>query len=252
MNNKLQSFAKVLLKEQYDEYLKLLHLFRNEDKKTFAFQYRKMLEKGLYDVDSYYNDLSEVDILLCFAILSRRMAIIDWSGEEYPGQVKRSITMMLKHYGIERFLWNTKKFEESLDWDKVRRGDYLPLLFRAMNVQLNKAGFSIAFCDIQSDSFYYAVLPVAEFIQFDNMDFENYMTIISPKIYNIYLADKGNEFPKIMLYLKKKFSVPLSDVKEFCSRDKILLGIGNSIIVDEYRKQIEQLGGKIEAEEIDR
>ena len=34
---------------------------------------------------------------------------IDWSGEEYSGQVKRSITMMLKNYGIERFLWDTKK-----------------------------------------------------------------------------------------------------------------------------------------------
>lgn len=28
--------------------------------------------------------------------------------------------------------------------------------------------------------------------------------------------------------------------------------LGNSIIVDEYRKEIEQLGGKIETEEIDR
>ena len=58
-------------------------------------------------------------------------------------------------------------------------------------------------------------------------ELDDYLTIISPKIYNIYLADKGNELPKIMLYLKKKFSVPLSEIKEFCSRDKILLGIGN-------------------------
>ena len=56
----------------------------------------------------------------------------------------------------------------------------------------------------------------------------------------------------LFIALKKKFSVPLSEIKEFCSRDKILLGIGNSIIVDEYRKEIEQLGGKIETEEIDR
>ena len=57
---------------------------------------------------------------------------------------------------------------------------------------------------------------------------------------------------KLRFKKKKKFSVPLSEIKEFCSRDKILLGIGNSIIVDEYRKEIEQLGGKIETEEIDR
>ena len=250
MNNKLQSFAKVLLKEQYDEFMKMVQLF-NVDRRTFVSKHRKMFEKGWYDIDSEDNALNEVDVMLCFAIASRRMAIADWSGEEYPGQIKRSITMMLKHYGIERFLWDTKKFEASLDWDKIRRGDYLPLLFRAMNKRLNKDGYSITFCDTKSDCFHYAVLPTTEFVQFDNAELEDYLTIISPKIYNIYLADKGKEFPKIMLYLKKKFSVPLNEIKEFCSKDKILLGIGNSIIVDEYRKEIEKLGGKIEAEEID-
>ena len=121
-----------------------------------------------------------------------------------------------------------------------------------MNKQLNRGGYSIVFCDTKSDCFRYAILPTAEFVQFENTELDDYLTIISPKIYNISLADKGNELPKIMLYLKKKFSVPLSEIKEFCSRDKILLGIGNSIIVDEYRKEIEQLGGKIETEEIDR
>lgn len=248
MDNKLQSFTKVLLKEQYDEFLKMIQLF-NVDKRTFILKHRKMFEKGWYDIDSDDNELSEVDIMLCFAITSRRMAVIDWSGEEYPGQVKRSITMMLKHYGIEHFLWNTKKFEASLDWEKIHRGDYLPLLFRDMNMQLNKDGYAIVFCDIKSDCFRYAILPISEFVQFENTELGDYLTIISPKIYNIYLVDKGYEFPKIMLYLKKKFSVPLSEIKEFCSKDKILLGIGNSIIVDEYRKEIEKLGGKIEVEE---
>ena len=66
-----------------------------------------------------------------------------------------------------------------------------------------------------------------------NTELDDCLTIISPKIYNIYLTDKGNELSKIMLYLKKKFSVPLSEIKQFCLRDKILLGIGNSIIVDD-------------------
>ena len=122
MDNKLQSFTKVLLKEQYDEFLKMIQLF-NVDKRTFILKHRKMFEKGWYDIDSDDNELSEVDIMLCFAITSRRMAVIDWSGEEYPGQVKRSITMMLKHYGIEHFLWNTKKFEASLDWEKIHHSN---------------------------------------------------------------------------------------------------------------------------------
>lgn len=54
-----------------------------------------------------------------------------------------------------------------------------------------------------------------------------------------------------MLYLKRNFLFRY-EIKQFCLRDKILLGIGNSIIVDEYRKEIEELGGKIEVEEVDR
>ena len=97
MDSKLQLFAKVLLKERYDEFLEMIQSF-NIDKKTFILQHRKMFEKGWYDTSSEVNEFSEVDIMLCFAIASRRMAVIDWSGEEYPGQVKRSITMMLKNY----------------------------------------------------------------------------------------------------------------------------------------------------------
>lgn len=84
-----------------------------------------------------------------------------------------------------------------------------------------------------------------------NTELDDCLTIISPKIYNIYLTDKGNELFKIMLYLKRNFLFRY-EIKQFCLRDKILLGIGNSIIVDEYRKEIEELGGKIEVEEVDR
>ena len=137
-------------------------------------------------------------------------------------------------------------------WISVTKSLPACFLCSAYLLKLKKLKRTTLFCDTKSDCFRYAILPTAEFVQFENTELDDYLTIISPKIYNIYLADKGNELPKIMLYLKKKFSVPLSEIKEFCSRDKILLGIGNSIIVDEYRKEIEQLGGKIETEEIDR
>ena len=116
-------FVFVLLNEHYDEFLEMNQLF-NIDKRTFVLQHRKMFEKGWYDTSSEDNEFSEVDIMLCFAIVSHRMAVIDWSGEEYSGQVKRSITMMLKNYGIERIICFFFLYEESLDWDKIRRGDY--------------------------------------------------------------------------------------------------------------------------------
>lgn len=137
-------------------------------------------------------------------------------------------------------------------WISVTKSLPACFLCSAYLLKLKKLKRTTLFFGEKSDCFRYAILPTAEFVQFENTELDDYLTIISPKIYNIYLADKGNELPKIMLYLKKKFSVPLSEIKEFCSRDKILLGIGNSIIVDEYRKEIEQLGGKIETEEIDR
>ena len=48
MDSKLQLFAKVLLKERYDEFLEMIQSF-NIDKKTFILQHRKMFEKGWYD-----------------------------------------------------------------------------------------------------------------------------------------------------------------------------------------------------------
>lgn len=44
MDSKLQLFAKVLLKEHYDEFLEMIQLF-NIDKRTFVLQHRKMFEK---------------------------------------------------------------------------------------------------------------------------------------------------------------------------------------------------------------
>ena len=43
MDSKLQLFAKVLLKERYDEFLEMIQSF-NIDKKTFILQHRKMFE----------------------------------------------------------------------------------------------------------------------------------------------------------------------------------------------------------------
>ena len=65
MDNKLQSFTKVLLKEQYDEFLKMIQLF-NVDKRTFILKHRKMFEKGWYDIDSDDNELSGYYALFCY------------------------------------------------------------------------------------------------------------------------------------------------------------------------------------------
>lgn len=44
MDSKLQLFAKVLLKEHYDEFLEMIQLF-NIDKRTFVLQHRKILKR---------------------------------------------------------------------------------------------------------------------------------------------------------------------------------------------------------------
>ncbi len=59
MDSKLQLFAKVLLKERYDEFLEMIQSF-NIDKKTFILQHRKMFEKGWYDTSSEYGHKNEM------------------------------------------------------------------------------------------------------------------------------------------------------------------------------------------------
>lgn len=71
--------------------------------------------------------------------------------------------------------------------------------------------------------------------------------VTDTKIYAAYLTEKGSD-GKILLYLKNKFSIPLSEIKTFSSHPRILLVKGTLIIVMKEKEEVEKMGGKVELE----
>ena len=248
MNKELNLFAKILLRENYEEFEKLLSEFETSDRKEFVRRYKKMIEKAEFDTE-YYDEVDEQILFQSFAVHTKRMFFVDWSGEEYVGQVKRSISVMLRNYGENTFNWDTKKFEATLDFSTLKRGEYLPLLFSAMDRQLETLGYQIVIFNEFSDRYCYCLLPTRDMQLVNGVQTEMF-AIIDTKIYEAYLIDKGIETGKMLLYLKNKFSIPLNEIKNFATQPEILLVKGNLITVTKEKAEIEKIGGKVRIENL--
>ncbi len=247
MNNELNLFAKLVLRESYGEFEKLLSEFEESDNAEFVRRHKAMFRKADFDPEDC-DDIDELFLFQCFAIQAKRMFFVDWSGEEYPGQVKRSIGTMLQNYGEGKFKWD-KKLEAVLDFSKIRRGDYLPLLLSVMDKQLAVSGYRIAIFDVHSDTFYYCLLPGGDMERVNGTQTESF-NILDTKIYAVYLTDKGTESGKMLLWLKNKFSVPLNEIKAFAAQPEILLAKGNLVTAKAEKAEAEKIGGTVRIEEI--
>ena len=249
MNKELNLFAKILLRENYVEFEKVLSEFEKFDRKEFVRRHMKMFEKADFETEDC-DDLDEQILFLSFAIQAKRMFFVDWSGEEYVGQVKRGISVMLQNYGESKFKWDTKKFEATLDFSKIKRGEYIPLLFSAMDKQLEMLGYRIAIFDALSDTYYYCLLSNSDMELVNGVQTENF-NILDTKVYALYLIDKGTEYAKMLLYLKNRFSIPLNEIKTFAAQPEILLAKGNLVTVTAEKAEVEKIGGKVRIEEIE-
>lgn len=248
MNRELSLFAKTLLRENFGDFETLLLEFEKSDRKAFVRQHRKLFEKAEFDTEEY-DDIDAEALFLSFAIQSKQMFFIDWSGEEYSGQVKRAVTKMLNNYKENAFKWDTKKFESTLDFSAIKRGEYLPLLFSAIDKQLEILGYRITMFDNFSDTYYYGLLTNKDMQLVNGLQTDRF-SVLDTKIYGAYLIDKGAERAKMLLYLKNKFPIPLNEIKIFAAQPEILLAKGNLIMVSKQKAEAEKMGGKVRIDEI--
>lgn len=239
----LDLIAGYLLQEKVVEFRNLLHHLKNTDIVSFLKDHKKILDK-IIDVDTLIEEgtdhLDEILVLLAIAVDVQAVMIIDWSGEEYPGQVRKGIAQMLAGLNVHSFEWKNKNIEEQIIALEPRRGGYLPLLFRALDAELEQAGFNLGLIDIGQDCYYYFVLPKKGFDEIVNMEGEGF-TILDTNVYEIYL--KGAEAPssKLMLYLKNKFNIPLGEVKTFLQQDKILIDTGTLSDIKNVKLELESM-----------
>jgi hypothetical protein len=244
----LYFIARSLLQEKAIEFDKLLTGLRNSDPVSFLKNNKKILDR-IVDVDAFLEEdpqeIDEILILLALAVDMQAVMIIDWSGEEYPSQVRKGIDHMLSRLDAGSFRWKNKNIEEQIIAKEPKRGEYLPMLFRALDTELEQAGFRLGLIDIEQDCYYYFVLPEQDFEQIINTEGINWK-ILDTNEYEIYLSTKETLASKALLYLKQKLNIPLSEIKTLSQQERILIETGDMSAMNRTKKEIAATGARYE------
>lgn len=195
---KIDILENLLLKKQLSEYLVYVQDFEKMEKAIFYNKYKNIF-KNLYEKDDFIeNDINRYDLFIIFALKNKIVFQIDWSGEEYTGQVKKCVNQLLKNNGIEYFKWKQKNILKEITKLDIKRGEYLPWLFKNINKELEKIQYQIKFLDLVDDSYYYFVISNDEYSKTKN--YENIL-FFDMKNYEMFLLTKTMN-SKLMLYLK--------------------------------------------------
>ena len=240
----IKLFESILLKNNISEYLQFVQNFKIMDTIQFSKKYKKIIESQ-FEVDDFLEYCSEdkidrKELLLLFSLWKKIIFEIDWSGEEYSGQVKKSVNQLLKNCGITNFKWKHQSILKEITKLEIKRGEYLPWLFKNINEELEPIQYQVKFIDMENDAYYYFVIS--------NENYDNVKHIKNlfndMNTYEMYLLTKTMN-TKIMIYIKNKFNLKLDEVKEFIKQEKILILTGTDKQIKYEQKMIDNYGGEI-------
>ncbi|MBC9931854.1 DUF6630 family protein [Chitinophaga qingshengii] len=244
----LHSIARYLLKDKAVEFERLLQELQKTPVRAFLEQQRDILER-VVDVDYLLDDkrdrIEEVLLLLALAVGHQLVSVIDWSGEEELGDVRAAISHMLAIQNHGSFQWKNDGIEEDILALQPKRGEYLPLLFNALNAALNAEGFSLGHLNIGHDCYYYFVLPTPEFEQIVHLSGEGFL-VMDVNTYEIYLLTAGEQDAKITLYLKNKLNIPLGEIKSVMEKGEVLVATGSMSLIKSVKRELAAIHGKYE------
>ncbi|MDR3196955.1 MAG: hypothetical protein LBU34_03710 [Planctomycetaceae bacterium] len=191
--SKLLQFAELCLGTYYAEFKQALDDSKNKEMNTSDFLKKyPMFEyvwADLKEAESEGEEISDDELLstlfLLFAENKKLMFQVDWSGEEENGDVAKFIKQLLELRNITGFEWDTEKFNDSLDWKKIGRGDYILILFKAVDQELQKMGNRLTFFFMGNDNYPFTVLNEADF---------NKVHRLAWSCYGVYGVDSMNEY----------------------------------------------------------
>lgn len=249
MNSDLEQISELILKDRFSDF----QLFFNDytsSLESFILKYEKLLLKW-FDKDDF-GELNEYlypeFLLIMYGKYVNKIFSIDWSGEEYTGQVKSSLTKILKTYNKSTFKWNLKKFESSLKQENIKRGEYIGLLFRALDKELLKIDFQLLFIELFQDEYFYTILPKSEIKSALKMKGKDFCTYDS-KTYDIEITNLGINKSKVMLYLKSKHKIELKEISKYVENLPILVESGNILKMKKLEKELKAMKCEYEIRE---
>jgi len=250
MDNDLKQISELILKNRFSDFESFFNDYVS-DLESFKSKYEKFLLKWFdkEDFDELDEYLYPEYLLIMYGKYVSKIFSVDWSGEEYRGQVKKSLTKILKTYNKPTFKWNVKKFESGLNQESIKRGEYIGFLFRALDKELLKIDFQLLFIELFQDEYYYTILPKSEVKSALEMKGKGFCTYDS-KTYDIKITNLGNSKSKVMLYLKSKHKIELKEINKYVQDLPILVESGCNILkIKKLEKELKSMKCEYEINE---
>ncbi len=168
---------------------------------------------------------------------------IDWSGEEYPGEVKKYLNQRIKAMGVTGIKLDDKNLRKQVNEEKIKRGEHIPLLLQLFESQISKFNIHIVIINLDiNDEYIIMVIDNDNLSLFDGTSCNN-ITFELPVLYKIYL-DKVDCTKRVnmMLYLKNKLDIDARHAKILIDNLPIEFNCGTKSFVESNKKLLEDNG----------
>ena len=229
------------------EVQKILADYDINDNEAFYKLHKKWLSK-LYDIDDWcLNQESKVmtdqELTIDYMIGCSYFCSIDWSGEEYAGEIKKYLNSRIKVMSKADIKLDDKNLRKSVNEGEIKRGEHIPLLLQLFESQLSKHNLHIVIINLDvNDEYIITVIDNKNIKLFDGVNSDN-ITFELPTLYKLYLDEVDSEKRIIMMhYLKGKLGVDIREVKVIIDTLPTEICCGTKSVVESVQKLLEDNG----------
>jgi hypothetical protein len=244
----IKTFESLLLNDFVFEYELFLKDSLIMDKSAFYSKFNEIIKKWFL-IEYYLEEgFEKNDLFVLFLLKNELIYRIDsycWVYEDKDKkQIIKNINQMLLKCGVKNYKLKNSIFEGIIQ-ENIKKDEYLSLLFKKINQELNSIQYKLKCIDIRKDWFYYYFIVSNE--NYDKL--ENKDILYDLKYFEMYLLTKTIN-TKLMVYLKNKFGLKVTEVKDFIKQEKIMLFTGrNKELFWKEKEKVTELGGEIEIKE---
>ena len=226
---------------------KIFSDYNTFDNEVFYKTHKKWLSKQ-YDLDDWClnqesSSKTSAQLAIEYMIGNLYFSTVDWSGEEYPGQVKKYLNQRLKAMGITNVKLDDKKLRKTVNEGKVKRGEHIPLLFQLFENQLTQFDIHILIINLEVDDEYkFTIVDNSHIDLFDGTNCAE-ISFELPVLYKIYLdeIDNGKRVDMI-LHLKKTMEIETKQARLIVDKLPIEIVVGWKSTVEKAKKLLEDSG----------
>ncbi len=232
----------ILDDKQREEGSQILADYKAMDTEAFLMRHKKFAEypgREFY-LDNAGGDLS-LDTSLEYLRGIKAVETTDWSGEEYPGQIKKFLHARLKCFGRPDVKLNHSAVKSMLESGLIKRGEYVPLLLNCFDEQIRRStNLKIAVINDGSDSYHITLIPQELFAAMENGVTD--ARVEDTAIWDLYITQFGESRTAAMSLLRKKLNISLAEIKAAMAKTPIFVGKGMKTPIVELKGEYEKAG----------